>query len=150
MVLVAGCGFEPLYGRQQSGADASTELNQIAVSPIPERLGQMLRIELTNELTPKGQPRAPAYVLDVRVSESKQDLAIRKDATATRANLIITSAKGIATLRSDPASEQSFRSFMARSLTSGHRVFTRSQFRTVKESPVDWLIISRSFAVSIP
>ena len=90
MALVAGCDFEPLYGRQQSGADVSAELSQIAVPPIPERLGQMLRIELTNQLTPKGQPRAPAYVLDVSVAENKQELAIRKDASATRANLIIT------------------------------------------------------------
>ena len=90
MVLLAACGFEPLHGRQQSGSDTSTELSKIAVPPIPDRLGQMLRIELTNQLTPKGQPRAPLYVLTVSVNENKQDLAIRKDATATRANLTIT------------------------------------------------------------
>ncbi len=49
----------------------------------------MLRIELTNRLTPNGQPRSPVFVLDVDVTESKQSLAVRKDATATRANLII-------------------------------------------------------------
>jgi LPS-assembly lipoprotein len=90
MVLVAACGFVPLHGRQQSGAGATVALSQIMISPIPERLGQMLRIELANRLTPKGPPRAPAYVLDVKITESKQNLAVRKDATATRANLIIT------------------------------------------------------------
>jgi len=65
-------------------------LSEISVPPIPERLGQLLRIELTNRLTPNGPPRAPAYVLNVQVTESKQSLGVRKDATATRANLIIT------------------------------------------------------------
>jgi len=90
MVLVTGCGFEPLHGRQQSGASATLALSEISVPPIPERLGQLLRIELTNRLTPNGPPRAPAYVLNVQVTESKQSLGVRKDATATRANLIIT------------------------------------------------------------
>lgn len=50
----------------------------------------MLRIELANQLTPKGPPRVAAYVLNVTLTESKQSLGVRKDATATRANLIIT------------------------------------------------------------
>ena len=90
LVLLSGCGFEPLHGRQQSGAEPSSALRQIAVPPISERLGQLLRIELTNRLTPNGPPRAPFYVLAVKVTEGTQNLAVRKDATATRANLIIT------------------------------------------------------------
>ena len=89
LVLVAGCGFEPLHGRQEAGADASSALRLVSIQPIPERLGQLLRIELTNQLTPLGPPRAPAYVLTVSVTETKQELGVRKDATATRANLII-------------------------------------------------------------
>lgn len=84
-----GCGFHPLHSRQPADAAATAALRQISVLPIPERLGQMLRIELTDRLTPDGAPRSPVYVLDVTVTESKQDLAVRKDATATRANLIM-------------------------------------------------------------
>jgi len=90
MVLVAGCGFAPLHGRQQSGTSATSALSQISIPPIPDRMGQLLRIELANRLTPKGPPRAPAYVLKIKITESKQSLGVRKDATATRANLIIT------------------------------------------------------------
>ncbi len=92
MVLVTGCGFTPLHGQRQSGDSASVALQQISVPPIPERLGQLLRIELTNRLNPKGPPRTPAYVLNISLTEVKQDLAVRKDATATRANLIITAS----------------------------------------------------------
>lgn len=90
MVLVAGCGFQPLHGRQESRDNATLALRQVAVPPIPERLGQMLRIELTTRLTPNGAPKAPLYVLNVSMTESRQNLAVRKDATATRANLIIS------------------------------------------------------------
>ena len=45
MALISGCGFEPLHGRQQSSVDGSSALRQIAVPPIPERLGQLLRLE---------------------------------------------------------------------------------------------------------
>jgi LPS-assembly lipoprotein len=92
MILVTGCGFTPLHGHKQGGDDASSPLRQISVPPIPERLGQLLRIELTNQLTPNGSPRTPIYVLKVSITERKQDLAVRKDATATRANLIITAS----------------------------------------------------------
>ncbi len=90
MVLITGCGFEPLHGRPETGNQTTTALSQVSVHPIPERLGQLLRIELTNQLTPLGPPKAPAYVLNVDVSEVKQELGVRKDDTATRANLIIT------------------------------------------------------------
>ena len=90
MALVSACGFQPLHGRQQTGAGATFALSQISIPPISERLGQLLRIELANRLTPKGPPLAPDYVLNVELTESKQSLGVRKDATATRANLIIT------------------------------------------------------------
>ena len=90
LLVLAGCGFEPLHGARQRGPDGTSALRQIAIAPIPERLGQLLRIELTNRLTPKGPPQSPAYVLNIKVRESIQNLGLRKDATATRANLIIT------------------------------------------------------------
>ncbi len=92
MAFLTACGFTPLHGQQQVGADTTAALRQISVLPIAERLGQLLRIELTNQLTPTGPPRTPAYVLNVTVTETKQNLAVRKDATATRANLIITAS----------------------------------------------------------
>lgn len=101
MVLVTGCGFEPLHGRPESGNETTAALRQISVSPIPERLGQLLRIELTNQLNPTGAPRKPAFVLVVSVNESKQDLAIRKDDVATRANLIITARFDLKDARTD-------------------------------------------------
>lgn len=90
LLVLTACGFQPLYGAAQTGPNGESPLQSVAVPPIPERLGQMLRIELTNRLSPKGAPQTPDYVLDVKLREVVQNLGFRKDATATRANLNIT------------------------------------------------------------
>jgi len=86
---LTACGFEPLYGNQDRGTATEDLLSRVTVPPIADRLGQLIRIELTNRLTPRPPPE-PLYVVNVTVSESRQGLAVRRDASATRANLIIT------------------------------------------------------------
>ncbi len=87
-VGLAACGFQPLYG----GADGQAvtpvgHMAAIRISPLPDRIGQQMHNLLRDRLNPTGQPRKPAYVLGIRLSESREDLGIRKDETATRANL---------------------------------------------------------------
>ncbi len=62
----------------------------VEIAFIADRTGQLLRNELLDRLTPAGAAQAPRYLLAVTLSESKQSLAIRRDDTATRANLILT------------------------------------------------------------
>lgn len=85
---LSACGFEPLYGEQDNGVATEDLLSRVFVAPIADRLGQLVRIELTNRLTPR-PAREPQYVVTVEVDESRQDLAVRRDASATRANLIL-------------------------------------------------------------
>src|SRR5690606_39504749 len=59
------------------------------VGVIADRPGQILRNYLIDRLNPGGRPVDPAYRLNVSLSEVQRDLAIRKDDTATRANLIM-------------------------------------------------------------
>ncbi|MBT5049263.1 MAG: hypothetical protein HOM58_12255 [Rhodospirillaceae bacterium] len=87
-VAAAGCGFSPLYGKA-GGSDAAV-LSTIQIKQIPDRVGQTLRNFLLERLAPKGQARRTAYTLSVKLTESKRVLAIRKDETATRANLVMT------------------------------------------------------------
>lgn len=86
---LAGCGFEPLYGTRD-GAAVTAELAAIEVGRIPDRSGQQLRNFLLDRLNPQGRPAKPMYRLSVELVESRVDLAIRKDETATRVNLVIT------------------------------------------------------------
>ena len=89
-LLAAGCGFKPLYGT--SGDDASSTSDRLAsvrILPLPDRIGQKVHNLLRDRLNPQGQPLRPDFLLEVRLSEVLDELGIRKDETATRANLTV-------------------------------------------------------------
>lgn len=84
VAALAGCGFRPLY---RGHAPAAANLAAIAVDPIPERVGQLLRNALLDRLNPRGEPRRPRYRLAVTLRRTSTALAIQPDATTTRFNL---------------------------------------------------------------
>ena len=71
-----------------SGASA-VSLAKIRIAPIDDRIGQQFHNLLLDKLTPKGPPAVPRYVLHVTLTEARQNLAVRKDTVATRANLVM-------------------------------------------------------------
>lgn len=83
-VALSGCGFQPLYAPT---TQANEKLSQIKIKQIPDRMGQVLRNHLLDLLTPYGEPKNPEYILKVNIDEKRSDLALRKDATAKRAQL---------------------------------------------------------------
>ncbi len=88
---LSACGFQPLYGRPQEGALSPAEhMAAVRIAPLPDRIGQQLHNLLRDRLNPRGQPRDAAYELKVELVESRQELSIRKDETATRANLVVS------------------------------------------------------------
>ncbi len=90
-LVLSGCGFQPLYA--PSAPQAASPIDRMAairIAPMPDRIGQQMHNLLRDRLNPRGQPGDPAYRLDVRLSESRRELGIRKDETATRANLILS------------------------------------------------------------
>lgn len=87
-LAVAACGFQPLYGRNgANGVSARDEMAQVRIAPIQDRVGQQLHNFLRDRLNPKRQPVSPSYNLQVTLTEQIEELGIRKDETATRANL---------------------------------------------------------------
>lgn len=88
---LAACGFEPLYGEQETGPSAEDVLGYVRVAPIADRVGQLVRIELENRMFTTDTPR-PVYTLKVELTESKKNLAVRRDASATRANLTLSAS----------------------------------------------------------
>ncbi len=88
-VLLAACGFQPLYGQNADQADRD-RLGSIEVAPIRDRLGQITRNFLLDRLTPGGRPASPEYRLVVTLYETNERLAFKKDATATRALMNLT------------------------------------------------------------
>ncbi len=86
---LGACGFQPLYG-QRTGSASPVELGLITIDTIADRGGQKLHNFLRDRLNPLGLPPEPLYRLQLKLITSKRDLAIRKDETATRSNLILS------------------------------------------------------------
>jgi LPS-assembly lipoprotein len=96
LLLVSGCGFQPLYGQHSQRGNAAgsdtvvTALNQVRVASIPERGGQVLRNRLMDRLYQNGRPTAPLYELTVALAQTESGLGVRRDATTARTQLDAT------------------------------------------------------------
>ena len=96
LLFVSACGFEPLYvqktdskGKWYFDGDfdnyVSDQMAQIKIIAEGERLGQQMKTELMDLLTPKGVPAKPKYYLYINpTSENEYDQALRRDITASR------------------------------------------------------------------
>lgn len=96
VLMLASCGFEPMYGTTRFNAPTAQSaaleaiLANIAIDNIPNREGQYLRNLLIDRFYTKGKPEAPAYTLNISgLKESKYDLDITKESDATRTQLKI-------------------------------------------------------------
>lgn len=86
-LLLAGCQFQPLYARKGGGGTINQHLAAVRILPLTDRPGQMLHNALRNELNALGQKRSPVYELAVSLRETREEIALRRDETATRVNL---------------------------------------------------------------
>lgn len=80
-LVLTGCGLKPLYGDGGNGAAASS-LSAVAVGPIDDRAGWLLRNALVDRLG--GEHDSPSYRLDVVIDDDITRFGIRGDAAATR------------------------------------------------------------------
>jgi len=87
-LTATACGFQPLYSH--SGEAGASALGSVKILSIKNRSGQKLRNFLLERMA-RGNPyKKRLYSLRVNISESKSNLNIRKDGSATRAILSIT------------------------------------------------------------
>ncbi len=86
---LAGCGFQPVYGDRGGGASAS-ELQYIAVSRVPERVGFRLRDELNRLFNNDGV--ASRYTLVVKLEDRSTVTAINRDSSDLRRDLRLVAA----------------------------------------------------------
>lgn len=83
-LILAGCGFHPLYGDNRPSDGLSQQLASIKVMQITEHYGQVMTNELHDGLNPHSLQLPTAYQLDVALKEVKFDVAIRGDGTPSR------------------------------------------------------------------
>ena len=92
VLVLAGCGFQPLYGNAQGRGGVVDALQQVRIEPIPDRLGQKLHNFLLDRINPTGVPSRPSHSLRLETSVSRTDLGIERDETATRALLVLSAS----------------------------------------------------------
>jgi len=85
---LAACGFQPLYGNQGTVDESvAADLASVRIDPLNDRPGQQMHNFLRDRLNPSGQPVSPSYRLRVQLVETRTGLGVRRDETASRANL---------------------------------------------------------------
>lgn len=90
-LLLASCGFQPLYATGDFGGSlddqVAQKLQQVAIEPIPERSGQILRNHLIDLMYSKGRPAKPQHRLKVDLTTSEEYLGLLANATSTLAEV---------------------------------------------------------------
>ena len=79
-----------MYDAREEENVSVQAFQQIYVAPIDDRLGTLLRTELRRALGENAKSNQKLYTLNVQVKEGTVGLGVQKDATATRANLIVS------------------------------------------------------------
>lgn len=87
VLLLAGCGFQPLYKEQSSGTSVSDELKRIYVAGIPDRDGQMFRLALQQHMAGAGPEEPDGYVLRANLSIGQEAIDIHSDNTSGRTRM---------------------------------------------------------------
>ena len=83
---LAGCGFQPLYGKTTAYDGVAADFGAIEIVDIPERVGLSVRNHLIDLMPQEGAAR---YRLIVTLSENREGLALRRDASVTRYNYVL-------------------------------------------------------------
>ncbi len=87
-VVLAGCGFHPLYAPKSSN-DWDPDLAAIRVAPIKDRPGQILELALRENLNPAAAKVAARWRVNTDLTISRSDLGIQRNATATTSEITV-------------------------------------------------------------
>lgn len=93
-LALGGCGFHPLYAEDsvENGPGVVAELSHVAIRQLPDRQGMRLRQVLREQLQPKGVEGPAQYDLDITLTTRVEELGVRRDATSSRANFILSAS----------------------------------------------------------
>ena len=87
LLVLAGCGFRPMYGTRSTDPQVAAELSNIYVQPIADREGQLVHNAILVRLNPNGGQHKPRYRLQVVIGVVEAQTILATDQTATRADV---------------------------------------------------------------
>lgn len=74
-----GCGFEPMLAVRNDDSAVADDFAKIRVAYIDNHAGQLLRTDLIDVLTPRGESSQPEYTLIIKILEPQQNLAYQRN-----------------------------------------------------------------------
>ena len=94
--LFSNCGYEPVFSKN---TEVNDQLLSISVINIKDRSGQILRNSLLDKINPEDKRVITKYQLEIKLNESKTELAYRQDMSATRSDLEIIAKYSLKNLK---------------------------------------------------
>jgi LPS-assembly lipoprotein len=90
-LLLAACGFQPLYGDTSAGNNIGAMLSTVYVEQIPpDRVGYELRNDLLDRLNANGNPTEARYHLRLYLIEKEDPVVFQPNTNITRYNYTLT------------------------------------------------------------
>lgn len=110
-LVLAGCGFRPLYGTSSIPEGAESAFATIRVEPVAatndsDRIGYLVTNALDEALHKPGLKAEAKHRLKIALADERRGLAIQDDASITRYNYRLTADWALVTLGSDKAVAQ--------------------------------------------
>ena len=87
--LLEGCGFRPMYGGQDTAANLQGAFASVSIAEIPNRVGQVVRNHLLDQINPHGGPAVPDFILSVNLIEEREGYGFGTDESINRESLTL-------------------------------------------------------------
>lgn len=91
LFTLASCDFKPIYAKPEAGGGVSAAMRMVRVETNPDRLGQILKSEMEDHLSPTSEKGVKEFVLKAGLNMETIPLLIEPDGTASRYNVILHS-----------------------------------------------------------
>lgn len=91
LLVIAGCGFHPLYA-PSGPRDWDPDLAAINVEPIKDRPGQILALALRENINPGDIAVRTRWNLSTALTVVRADLGIQRNATATTSEIFVSAS----------------------------------------------------------
>lgn len=89
LMLLAACGFKPLYGTDGTSPGVAGDLASVSIAEPPDRLAQVIRNDLLSAMRPVGTAEPDRYKLDIQ-AKATEDKSIEQKSSNTASTRRLT------------------------------------------------------------
>ncbi len=99
-LVLAGCGFRPLYGTSSIPEGAESAFATIRVEPVAatndsDRIGYLVAEALDRTLHTPGHDEPVAYALALKLADERRGLDVQEDASITHYNYLLVAERTV-------------------------------------------------------